>query len=174
MSLTRRERFLAASYCLVILFIGVYAFFYKFIFMQYKQVDTQVVLIKKALSEIELVIATKDIVNQRYQMFEKKFKAGVVKQTGSTEILQDMKTKASTAGLNVINIKPFTLKDKDGYGEFDFKLETEGTLKNVGRFLYDLDNSLYLFTVKYVQINARSKAENLQIQFMLSAVLAKE
>ena len=174
MTLTRREFFLSGIYVFIVLCVGVYFFFYKFVFVQYQEVDSQIVSVEKALVKIQSIVANEDIVNQRYHTFEKKFMAGDMNQTASTDILQDIKTKAATAGLNVINIKPFTMKEKGGYGEFDFKLETEGKLKNVGRLLYDLDNSPYLFTVKYIQFNARSKAEDLQIQFMLSAILAKE
>ena len=96
------------------------------------------------------------------------------KQTVSTDILQDIKVKASGAGLNVINLKPLAVKQVGLHGEFDFKLETEGHLKNFGKFLYDLDDSPYIFGIKHTQINAQARGAPLKLQLLLSAALAKK
>ncbi|MCP4649845.1 MAG: type 4a pilus biogenesis protein PilO [PVC group bacterium] len=174
MNLTRREILLSFIYLIVVIGIALYFFFYKFLFIRHNKVNTQITSVENALTKMNSIMASKSIVEKEYSVFEKKLSSEKVKQTASTEILQDIKTKAAQAGLNVINIKPFLLKKEGLYGAFDFKLETEGTLKNIGQFLYNLDDSPYLFTIKYLQMNARTQGEHLQVQLMLSAILAKE
>ncbi|MFH2139029.1 MAG: type 4a pilus biogenesis protein PilO [Candidatus Omnitrophota bacterium] len=173
MSLTRRELFLTVFYLIIIGCVAIYFFFYKYLFTQYNSINEEIFSVEQALSKINSIMDSKDIVEKEYSEFEQKLSSGKIEKAASTEILQDIKTKAASAGLNVINIKPFLLKEEGLYGEFDFKLETEGALKNLGQFLYELDDSLYLFTIKYMQVNAGSQGESLQVQLMLSAMLAK-
>ena len=74
----------------------------------------------------------------------------------------------------MISLKPLSVKQEGLYGEFDFKLETEGHLKNLGKFLYDLDDSAYIFGIKHTQINAQERGASLKLRLLLSAALAKK
>lgn len=174
MSLSRRELLLLSFYLIIIVSIGIYLFFFKYGYPHYKQVNEKIITVENALFKIQRILQSKEVVEQEYNAYEQKFSDKKTKQTLSTDILQDIKGKAAVAGLNVINIKPLSLKEAELYSEFDFKLETEGGLKNFGQFLYNLDASPYIFTLKYTQINAQGRGDSLKIQLLISAVLAKE
>ncbi|MBU1043694.1 MAG: type II secretion system protein M [Candidatus Omnitrophica bacterium] len=160
-------------YLCLILGIGVYFFFFQFAYPRYVIINSQIESAETALSQISQILNGKTVIEKEYNDFVQKFEANSAKPA-VTDILQDVKSKAGTAGLNVINVKPFPLKDDGMYNEFDFKLETEGELKNLGRFFYALDKSPYMFSIKHTQINAQAKDEPLKVQLLLSAILAKE
>jgi len=174
MKLGRKELFLLSSYCLVIFGAVIYFFFFRFAHAQFKTVNSSINEGEKALSHIQMVLANRDEIEQQYRDFEQKLSSSALTQNISTEILQDIKSKATATGLNVINVKPFSLRDEPSHAEFDFKLETEAEIKDFGHFLYNLDASPYIFTIKHAQISAQTRGEPLKIQILLSAVLTKE
>ncbi len=174
MTLNRRETFLMGFYLVMIVAIGVYFFFFQIVAPRYNMLKSRIVSTEEALLKVRKILSTKDIVEREFNTFQEKFSPKEIKQTVSTQILQDIKEKASEAGLNVINLKPLSVKQEGLYGEFDFKLETEGHLKNLGKFLYDLDDSAYIFGIKHTQINAQERGAPLKLQLLLSAALAKK
>ncbi len=174
MTLNRREIFLMTSYLGIIFVIGVYFFFFQIVAPKHKILNSKIASTENALIKVNRILSTRDIVEREFDVFQEKFSPKEIKQTVSTEILQDIKVKASEAGLNVINLKPLAVKQEGLYGEFDFKLETEGHLKNFGKFLYDLDDSAYIFGIKYTQINAQERGAPLKLQLLLSAALDKK
>jgi len=173
MSLKRREVILGGFYLALLAGIGVYLFFFRFTYPRFKAVIEKISTAEDALLRINKVLNSKKLVEKKFNAFEQKFNTKASDQNSTTLILQDIKGKASDAGLNVINIKPLSRTGEGLYAEFDFKLETEGYLQNLGKFLYDLDNSPYIFNIKYTQINAQAFEEPLKVQLLLSAALVK-
>ncbi|MCK4995163.1 MAG: hypothetical protein KAS13_09005 [Candidatus Omnitrophica bacterium] len=174
MTLNSREIFLMGFYVLMIVGIGVYFFFFQIVSPAHSMLTNKISSTEEALLRVTKILSTSDIVEKEFDSFQGKFSPQAIKETVSTDILQDIKVKASEAGLNVINLKPLTVKQDGLQGEFDFKLETEGHLKNFGKFLYDLDDSPYIFGIKHTQINAQERGAPLKLQLLLSAVLAKK
>ncbi|MFH1093165.1 MAG: type 4a pilus biogenesis protein PilO [Candidatus Omnitrophota bacterium] len=174
MTLNRNEMFLMGFYLVMIVALGVYFFFFQIVAPRHNMLKSKIVYTEEALLRVNKILSTSAIVEKEFNSFQEKFSRKEVKETVSTDILQDIKVKASEAGLNVINLKPLSVKQEGLYGEFDFKLETEGHLKNFGKFLYDLDDSAYIFGIKYTQINAQEKGAPLKVQLMLSAALANK
>lgn len=173
MILKRRELFLLIFYLFMLLVIGVYFFFFRFVYPRYKIINNQILGAEEALVKINRILASKVLVEKEFNTFEKKFATDKEEQAASWQILQNIKSKATNAGLNVINIKPLVMKQEGSYGAFDFKLETEGYLQNFGKFLYNLDDSPYIFTLKYTQLNAQARGEPLKVQLLLSAAVTK-
>jgi Tfp pilus assembly protein PilO len=173
MNLVRRELFLLCLYLCLILGIGVYFFFFQFAYPRYAIINTQIQSAETALTQISQILNGKAMIEKEYADFVQRFQSNLDKPA-ATDILQDIKSKAGIAGLNVTNVKPFPMREDSGYNQFDFKLETEGELKNLGRFFYALDKSPYMFSIKNTQINAQSENEPLKVQLLLSAILAKD
>ena len=174
MKLNRRESILLAVYLMIIAVVFVSQFLSRFGFKQHREVSEKIAALEQGLMRVEAILESKPVVEREYNLLQRKFTLPEGKEIVSTEILQDIKKKAGDAGLNVINIKPFPLKTEGLYKKFDFKIETEGELQNLGEFLYKLDESPYLFNIKYSQVNAQARGEPLKMQLMLSAALAKE
>ena len=174
MTLNRREIFLMVFYLVMVVGIGVYFFFFQVVTPRHNMLKSEIAATEEALNRVNKILGTGDTIEKEFKSFQEKFSQQGIKETVSTEILQDIKVKASEAGLNVINLKPLAVKQEGMQGEFDFKLETEGHLKNLGKFLYNLDDSAYIFAIKYTQINAQEKGAPLKLQLLLSAALAKK
>ncbi len=174
MTLNRREIFLMCFYLVLVLGVGAYFFFFQIVAPRYNMLKSKIALTEDALLRVNKIVTRSDVIAKAFKVFQDKFSPGEIKQTVSTDILQDIKVKASQAGLNVINLKPLNVKQDGLQGEFDFKLEIEGHLKNFGKFLYDLDNSPYIFGIKHTQINAQERGSPLKLQLLLSAALAKK
>lgn len=173
MSFARRELFLFSFYLCLILGMGIYFLFFQFAYPRYAIINTQIQSAETALSQIGQILNGKVMIEKEHDDFVQKFKSNLG-EPAATDILQDVKSKAGIAGLNVTNVKPFPIKDDGVYAEFDFQLETEGELKNLGRFFHTLDKSPYMFSIKNTQINAQAEGEPLKVQLLLSAILAKD
>ena len=169
----RRELFLMTVYLCLILGIGGYVFFFQFAYPRYFVINSQILSAETALAQIKQILKGKTLIEKEYNYFVLRYQSSKVKPA-ATDILQDVKSKAGIAGLKVVNVKPFPKKDDGAYDEFVFKLETEGELKNMGRFLYGLNKSPYMFSIKNTQINAQSKGDPLKVQLILSAIISKE
>ena len=151
-----------------------YYFFFQQGYPHFKKTNDKIADIERALFKINKILESRPVVEKEYDVIEQKFSNQQITKNVSTNILQNIKSNAAEAGLNVVNIKPMAAKEEGLYSEFDFKLETEGELKNFGRFLYNLVDSTYIYKVKYNQISAHSTTGSLKIQLLLSAALAKE
>jgi Tfp pilus assembly protein PilO len=174
MKLRRRELLLAGIFAVTLVGIFAMLFFLKTGYPRYALLATHIRGVEESLRQAETILAGKERVEKEFAAFEKNFSLRVPgKFMGATDILQEIKRKAGDAGLNVINIKPLVQKEEALSDVFDVKLETEGSILNFGKFLYDLDNSPYLFTLKYTQLNAQAQEEVLKIQLLVSASLAK-
>jgi len=173
MNLSKRETLLFNFYALMIVGLGLYFFFFGFLHPQFVEVNSKIINVESALSKINAIVNSKDLVEKQFDIYREKLTPNV-RTTSSTRVLKDIESKAQKSGLNVINVKPLTVKEEGLYGEFDFNLEVEGELKSLGKFLYDLDESSYLFKLKFTQINAQSLGEPLKFQLLLSASLAKD
>lgn len=173
MKLNRGELTLLFIYIFILGVSGIYFLVFNSVYAKNRAINEQIEMMQQALTKLDAILTNKDEVEKEYKAFEQKLSTKEIKPTVSTEILQDIKSKATQAGLNVVNIKPFALKEEGLYGEFSFRLETEGEIKNFGRFLYNLDESAYIFTIKFLQLNAQSQEAQLKIQLLLSALLAK-
>ena len=175
-ALTPRAGLLILVYAGIMAVLGGYSFFYKYGFAELRRVSAEIGGVSALLAGSEGVLAQEQAVDLEYARVQEKLRSGKSGENVTTEILQDIKSKAQEAGLNVINIKPFGLKHDAGsmYGTFDFKLETEGNLTNLGSFLYRLDDSPYLFGVKHSQINSHVQDGLLKFQLLLSALVTQE
>ncbi|MDD5746753.1 MAG: hypothetical protein PHO30_05755 [Candidatus Omnitrophica bacterium] len=174
MGIKQRKLVLAGGYVLLGVAAAAILGFSRYVYPLYAQVRERVRSQEEALWKIQTILGRKETVEKEFSLLQKKFLADAQNVSEiSTNILQEIKSKAGTAGLNVINIKPLSGPDESDTGAFDVKLETEGDLRGFGRFLYDLDNSPYLFSLKYTQINAQAQNEPLKVQMLLSVALAK-
>ena len=171
--LTKRELFLLVSYVAIVFAIGLYFSLFKLFYVKNQEIKSQTVAVAEALAKIDSILKDKQAVEEEYRVFEQKLVNKELQETITTEILQDIKSKAAQAGLNVVNIKPFALKEEGGYAEFPIKLETEGDLENLGKFLYNLDETAYIFAIKNLQMNAQTQSAPIKIQLLLTAILAK-
>jgi General secretion pathway protein M. len=172
MGIKQRKLVLAGGYVLLGVAAAAILGFSRYVYPLYAQVRERVRSQEEALWKIQTIWAERTV--KGIFAAAEKFLADAQNVSEiSTNILQEIKSKAGTAGLNVINIKPLSGPDESDTGAFDVKLETEGDLRGFGRFLYDLDNSPYLFSLKYTQINAQAQNEPLKVQMLLSVALAK-
>ncbi len=170
MKLSRRENLLLSVSMGIIIIGFIYSGAIHSGAARLSSLDQRIRQAESELARVNGILARQDAVEQAYKSLERKLVERGVSETVSTEILQDVKARAAESGLNVLNIKPFRSREEGGYEEFDFKLEMEGELSELGSFLYDLNASAYIFQIKNMLITAQLENENLKIQLLLSAL----
>lgn len=172
--LSAREMTLLGSYALMLALIAIYFGLFRGVYPQVKTLNAEILAAEQSLEKIQGIVASKEHVETEFGNYRERFFSKRDAESGETAILQDIKSKAVNAGLSVNNVKPIGVRESGGYNSYVFRLETEGELVNLGKFLYELDTAAYIFAITLTQINAQSAGEPLSMQFLISTILASQ
>ncbi len=87
-------------------------------------------------------------------------------QIGSDEerfalFLKEAESSSRRSNIYITSLKPMGIIDKGNYKEYLIRMEAEGKLCSLSRFLYNLPNSGQLISLKELQISYLSQEENL-------------
>ena len=93
-------------------------------------------------------------------------------QIGSDEerfalFLKEAESTSRRSNIYITSLKPMGIMDKGNYKEYLIRMEAEGNLYSLARFLYNLPESGQLISLKELQISYISQEENL-LQFQMN------
>ena len=72
-------------------------------------------------------------------------------------LLQEVESVAQHSGVNLIYVKPGTIKDEKGLKKFYANLECEAPMEQVATFFHDVESSGQLVKIEKYQIQPKSK-----------------
>ena len=75
----------------------------------------------------------------------------------SAEVLSSVEKLARGADVRITSIKPLAPKLFDSYNKFTFRIATESSLQQLGRFIYDIQSSEQLLKVEKMVLRAKER-----------------
>lgn len=93
-------------------------------------------------------------------------------QVGSDEekkslFLKEIELASKRSSLYITSLKPISILEKDNFKEYLLRVEAEGTLHSLAKFLYNLPESGQVVSLRQLQISRLSQQEGL-LQFQMN------
>jgi hypothetical protein len=79
--------------------------------------------------------------------------------------MANLENLAKGAGIKIVDIRPETSRKSDS---IIIELRTEGSIDSYGKFIYDVETSLFLLKVKRLQLTAKPNTASLEGVFTIS------
>lgn len=155
--LSKRERYILWVCVTVVLFSLLYNFVLEPAVGRWKSLGRELLAQRVKLEKNLRVIARKELARQDYERY-----AANVRQKGSDEeemasLLREVETLASASGVHITDIKPRPVKDMEFYKRFVIEVESEAGIRELTRFIYQLQKSQQLLKVQKLRISAKGE-----------------
>lgn len=107
------------------------------------------------------LLSQKDILQEKY--------AGFLRSSKGLTSLEEIEQMAQDANVRIVDIRPQALKraGAPGGGVAAIDIRLEATLPDYLKFIYDIEHSLFLFSIKRFQLNARADSGLLEGVFSI-------
>ncbi|MCM8779342.1 MAG: type 4a pilus biogenesis protein PilO [Candidatus Omnitrophica bacterium] len=157
---SRRERILFFITVGVIVSAGVINFIVAPVRKRWRRLNSQIVNLKAKLNHYIKILGLEQEIEKRYNTYADYLKTKGSHEEALASVLQEIEKLARTCGILLTNIVPSGLEEKDFYQKFEVRMETEGDISSLGRFLYELQKSKYLFRVVRLNITTKSGSQD--------------
>ena len=153
--LSKRERYILYFCIVIILGCLFYGFVLEPLALKWIKLNKRVLSQKIRLEKNYRIIANKEIIEKEYQRY-----ANYVKTVGSDEeviatLLQEIENLAKNCTVRITDIKPKEVKDLRFYKRFAIEIESEAQIKQLSRFIYELQKSSQLLRVQRLHLRAK-------------------
>lgn len=165
--LSKRER--NGFYLAVIVITGVLAYILVIepVWTKWQDLNKEVSNKEIQLLKNLKILAQRDIIAQLYDKYAEdiKMKGSVEEETAV--ILREIENIARTSNTHITDIKPLRVQDMEFYKEYYVELESEGSISDLAKFIYDLQNSKQILKVKYLRLNPRDETAEVLKGYMI-------
>jgi len=154
--LSKREKIFLLITIIVVSSVFGYALILEPLARNWSRLNRQVVQRSRRLNQNLLILKKERKIKNEFAKY-----AEYAKSLGTDEeiiayLLKTIEQKASLTSTYITNIRPRDVKDKGFYREFIFELISESGLDDLMKFIYELQNSSELLTVKRLTLTLKS------------------
>lgn len=128
-----------------------------------KSISSQEIQLLKNLK----ILAQRDVIAQLYDKYAENIKMKGSVEEETAVILREIENIARTSNTYITDIKPLRVQDMEFYKEYYVELESEGSISNLARFIYDLQNSKQILKVKYLRLNPKDETAEVLKGYMI-------
>ncbi len=130
--------------------------------------NKEIELTRIKLAKYLELLRQKDSIQEKYSKFSETLQRSNAVKNASVNVLAEIENLANEAKIQIIDIRPETAKAKELYKESLIELRTEGNIESYFQFLFSIENSPLLLTIKNFQLNARPNSQALEGIFSIS------
>lgn len=154
--LSKREKIFLLVTIIVVSSVFGYVLILEPLTRNWSRLNRQIVQRSRKLNQNLLILKKERKIKSEFAKY-----AEYAKSLGTDEeiiayLLKTIEQKASLTSTYITNIRPRDVKDKGFYREFTFELVSESGLDDLMRFIYELQNSSELLTVKRLTLTLKS------------------
>lgn len=156
-NLSKREKRISLLTGGVILFALLYNFLFEPMVKIWVDLDKQILTKEIRLKKNLQTISQREIIESKYARY-----VGLIPVGGESpdekraaELLSEIERIASDAAVRINEMKPRQVKDFESYRKFTIELETEASIADLLRFIYDLESQPRFLKVEKLRLNAK-------------------
>ncbi|MCM8765339.1 MAG: type 4a pilus biogenesis protein PilO [Candidatus Omnitrophica bacterium] len=157
---SRRERVLLFITVGIIILAGLLNFLVIPVRKKWRRLNSQIVNLKTKLGRYAKIISLEQEIEARYNVYADYLKTKGSPEEALASVLQEIEKFARSSGVLLTNIVPSTLEVKDFYQKFEVRMEIEADISSLGRFLFELQKSKYLFRIVRLSIATKSGSKD--------------
>jgi len=155
-NITKRERILAIATVSVAVVAIVYNFIIEPIIGQWNALDKKIRDKEIVLKKHSRILRDKDNIERLRAEYAKYFETNkLTPEEESAVALSRIEKIARETNVRITNIKPLLSKSFGSYNKFTFRVATESKLKELTKFIYDLQSSDQLLKVERMVLRAK-------------------
>jgi len=120
------------------------------------------------LKKYQSLLSQKDFLQKEYAKISTGADLPLENEGFSTGILTEIENLAKISNISIIDIRPETQGNLPSHKENLIELRLIGDMDSCLKFIYSIENSVYLLQVKKFQINAKPNSSDLEGSFLIS------
>lgn len=156
-------------YLAVISIIGIllYIFIIDPLWAKWQELNNNISNREKQLLRNIKILAQRDIIAQLYNQHAENIKMKGTIEEETAVILREIENIARTSNTYIADIKPQKVQDMEFYKEYFIELEAEGDIRDIAKFIYDLQNSEQILKVRYLRLNPKDDTGDVLKGYMI-------
>lgn len=164
-NLGKREKFLAIGVGCVLLFFIVEHFVLTPFFVKMENLTIQINANEDKLKRARYVSSQKEYITEAYNKIKPYVETDKSGETGLPSIMKKIEEMAKASGVNLEKMKPEATeaKDTEQYKVKKLTLSTTGSVDNIVKFLYKIENCAYPLRVVKMDFKVKDRNKNLMI-----------
>lgn len=168
---TKREKTIFFITIGIVIFSIVFSFLLLPVFREYAQLNNEVNIVRFRLKKYLRLASRKDYLEDKQKKFAAGLNFSVDTGDASVATLSALEELTKEANIKIIDIRPQSASGRGLSRELVIDLRTEGAMEGYLKFLYNIEHSLLLLTVKKFQMSARLQQPALQVNLSVSQAI---
>lgn len=168
--LKKRERQLV---CLIIALVSAGIFFnlFAYPFLQKNQsLNSEIAIAKLKLIKYQEILNRKDELKKNPSERPSGLTVFEQKQDTVVAILAELEHLSKGAGVKILDIRPQNLITASKNENFTFDLRLEGNIEGYLKFIYEIENSVFLLQIKKMLLRAKTVSALIEGSFTVSQI----
>lgn len=134
---------------------------------KYKRLNREITLSRANLIKYSRLLNQKNSIKDKYKELFSGIKISGQKQDAAVEILTQLENLANSANIRIVDVRPQSGHDAAASTGTLIELRTEGNLEGYAKFIYSIENTLSLLSIKTVQLTAKPASQSLDGNFLI-------
>jgi len=158
----------------VILFNLIFNFVISPIMARYANLNKEITVASAKLRKYMALLGQKEKIQKKYSdKFNSVSSLPEFRQDSLVAALSELQNLAKSADIRIIDLRPQqgAKTGSQPYKEIIIDMRTEGSMEGYLKFIYDIENSLWILRIKKFQLLAKSNSTALEGVFTISQVL---
>jgi Tfp pilus assembly protein PilO len=172
--LKKREKIILYLAGGVILFIPIFNFIISPVMVKYANLNKEITIASAKLSKYTVLLGQKEKIQKQYSdKFNSVSSLPEFRQDSLVAALSELQDLAKSADIRIIDLRPQqgAKTGSQPYKEISIEMRAEGSMEGYLKFIYDLENSLWILRIKKFQLLNKSNSTVLDGVFVISQVL---
>ena len=133
---------------------------------------TQLDLTREELAEIRSLIAHREEISAHSRELQKQVAPEGNDEAEMKSLLEEIEGLTQRSRMKVLSLRPQRMRDMGYYHLLSVELVSEGSQRDVARFLYNLGGSQQLLRVDRMQVSALREVGRLRVEFLVAKILS--
>lgn len=174
-NMSKRERYIALAAVSFVFAAVIYNFVIDRIVRQWQSLNDRMGLRTSALKKDIALLASRKTLEANYAKFSKYIRSGNSEEESAAETLAYLENLSRSDLCLILNIKPIGSRDLVSYKEMLIDLSCEGSIGQLTKFLYDIENTKdAILKVRHFVLTSKAGQDGaLKGSFLISKIIIR-
>lgn len=168
--LNKRERIILYITVIVVVFSVGFNFLIAPVLKKYELLNREIKITRSKFKKYLRLLKQKDYIHNELNKFSSGVNFSNVTNDALVSTLSTLEGLAKSANIRIVDIRPKGEPATASRKEVIIDIRAEGDIEGYSKFMYNIENSLYLLRIKRFQLNAKPDSPSLEGVFSISKV----
>jgi len=158
---SKRERLIFIATVVIISVSALSTFVLEPLVRNFKEINRQITSKRLKLTKAQRLMKIKEKVNKRFEDLAPKLMSKGSQEEEMAKLLSEIEALARKSNTRISGIKPTAIKEFSFYKKFTVEIDSETSVENLVKLLYELRQSPQVLKVERLQMDAKSGGRDL-------------